>query len=230
MIYLLKPLRPGVVRGVLWEYRAMKIHSSDKPHHEHAQGIVEFALVLPVLLLVMFRSHRSGTNAGNLLFNRNRQPRSSAPGASASGRSPRNVPYYQDCIGMRAAAQPMGILVGINPNNVSISYDHGPNTGNPFGTCPAGTSTSAVTANLGDRVIIQVLAQYNPFLGLVRLPAFPMQSQTARTIIKDVKIKGTPVAFFPTVTPSRTNTPALNQPVVTIISPSSQETRMNLVR
>ena len=201
----------------------MQINSSDKPHHEHAQGIVEFALVLPVLLLVMFGVIEVGRMLA-IYSSVATASREAARYASASGRSPRNVPYYQDCTGMRAAAQRMGILVGINPNNVTISYDHGPNTGNPFGTCPAGTSTSAVIANLGDRVIIQVLAQYQPFLGLVRMPAFPMWSQSARTIIKDVKIAGTPLALFPTITPSRTSTPANQSPVVIILNPASGST------
>lgn len=194
--------------------------SSHNPRHEHAQGIIEFALVLPVLLLVMFGVVELGRMLA-IYSSVATASREAARYASASGRSPRNVPYYQDCTGMRAAAQRMGILVGINPNDISISYDHGPNTGNPFGTCPSGSSTSTVAANLGDRVIIQVLAQYRPFLGLVRLPAFPVRSQTARTIIKDVKIAGTPLALFPTITPSRTNTPANLSPVVTILNPST---------
>lgn len=201
--------------------------SSRTPRHEHAQGIIEFALVLPVLLLVLFGVFELGRMLA-IYSSVATASREAARYASASGYSPRlfngrPVPYYQDCIGIVAAAQRMGILVGINPSDITISYDHGPNTGNPFGTCPTGNVGSA-TANLGDRVVIQVLAQYRPFLGLLRLPAFPVQSQTARTIIKDVKIAGTPMALFPTITPSRTNTPASTSPVVTIVNPTNGST------
>lgn len=192
---------------------------SKKPCREHAQGIVEFAIVLPALLLVMFGIIELGRLLA-IYASVATASREAARYASAAGRSPRNVPYYQDCLGMRAAAQRMGILVGIAPGNITINYDHGPNTGAPFGSCPSGFSTSTVNATLGDRVIIGVVAQYQPLLGLVGLPVFPMQSQTARTIIREVRIKGTPQPLFPTLTSLPSSTAVLNQPVVTIFSPA----------
>jgi Flp pilus assembly protein TadG len=197
----------------------MKKTHSHKPRREHAQGIVEFALVLPILLLVMFGIIEVGRLLA-IYASVATASREAARYASAVGRSPRNVPYYQDCFGMRSAAQRMGILVGIAANSITIDYDHGPNTGNPFGNCPSGSSTSTVDAQLGDRVIIGVTAQYKPLLGLVRLPAFPIESHTARTIVKDVKIQGTPAPLVNTLVPTHTPTAAANQPVVTIIPPS----------
>lgn len=166
---------------------------------ERAQGMVEFALILPLLLLVMF----GVIELGRMLViyaSVATASREAARYGSAAGRAPSGVPYYLDCDGMRAAAQRVAILVGINPGEILISYDHGPGTGT-FASCPA---PGAI--NLGDRVTVDIVAHYHPFMGLVNIPPFDIHAVTSRTIIKDVAIHGTPPAGYPTNTPTQTAT------------------------
>jgi F0F1-type ATP synthase beta subunit len=54
--------------------------------------------------------------------------------------------------------------------------------------------------NLGDRIIVQVLATYRPLVPLVRFTTFNIGTVARRTIIKDVAIEGTPPSpITPTV-------------------------------
>ena len=157
---------------------------------EKAQGMVEFALVLPLLLLVMFAI----IEFGRLLFIYSAvftASREAARYGAAAGDVGNSVPHYQDCAGITAAARRITNLAGLN--TITISYDDG--NGNSLGTCPSG----AANVGLGDRVIVQVSAQYQPILPLVRLPAFSIMSRAGRTVLKDISVSGTPSAPTGTV-------------------------------
>jgi Flp pilus assembly protein TadG len=159
-------------------------------HKERAQGMVEFALVLPLLLLVMF----AVIEFGRLLFIYSAvftASREAARYGAAVGDVGNSVPHYQDCAGITAAARRITNLAGLN--TITISYDDG--NGNSLGTCPSG----AANVGLGDRVIVDVSATYQPILPLVHIPAFPISSQTARTVLKDISVSGTPSAPTGTV-------------------------------
>ncbi|NOY99748.1 MAG: hypothetical protein GXP40_11195 [Chloroflexi bacterium] len=74
-------------------------------------------------------------------------------------------------------------MANIQDENIAITYDDGVNTYST--TCPPSDDV-----HLADRIVISVTTYYEPFLPLVNLPAFPITSETARTIIKDVEIDG----------------------------------------
>ena len=111
---------------------------------EKAQGMVEFALVLPLLLLVMF----AVIEFGRLLFTYSAvfsASREAARYGAAAGSPGNYIPYYRDCAGMEAAARRISNLAGLS--TVTINYDHG--IGNNIGSCP---STIPDVISLGDRV------------------------------------------------------------------------------
>ena len=163
----------------------------DKPQ-ESAQGMVEFALVLPMLIPVLFGI----IEVGRLLFIYNAVATSSREAArygSAAGDVGGYMTHYEDCNGIRASARRMGSLIGIRDADIRISYDHGPNTSVFASACPP----SGVPVRLGDRVVVDVTAYYQPMVNFANLAPFPLRSVTARTIIKDVTIEGTPPAPYP---------------------------------
>lgn len=154
------------------------------------QGMVEFALVLPLLLLVMFGL----MEAGRLLFTYSAvytASREAARYGSASGNAGGYIAYYQDCSGMRAAARRVGSLAGIRDADVTITYDQGTIT-NTLGSCPIGSVGPDLT--LGNRVTVRVSSQYQPILPLAGFPPIPITSTSSRTILKNVSIQGTPSA------------------------------------
>jgi len=168
----------------------MENDSINQPKEEKAQGMVEFALVLPLLLLLVLGI----IEAGRMLFLYSAVLTSSREAArygSAAGDIGGYVTHYEDCTGIRAAAKRMGRLAGIGDADISISYDHGPGTDPPFATCPISADQEV---NLGDRVIVQVGATYRPLIPMVRFSSFPISAVTRRTIIKNVAIEGTPPA------------------------------------
>jgi hypothetical protein len=152
------------------------------------QGLVEFAMVIPILLLLVFGI----IEAGRLLFIYSAVLSSSREAArygSAAGESTGLTPYYGDCNGIKDAAMRIGRFAGVASTDVSISYDHGPSSGTNFAICPL---ASDAHVSLGDRITVQVVATFRPLLPLVNFRPIPISAVTNRTIIKDVQIVGTP--------------------------------------
>jgi Flp pilus assembly protein TadG len=169
-----------------------------------AQGLVEFALVLPLLLLLIFGI----MELGRLLViytSVATSSREAARYASGAGKNSSGTTFYLDCAGIRSAAKRVAILIGLADANIEISYDHGPNVAIPsaesaaLAACPAG-----IPIHMGDRVSVRVTGQYRPLFGLVNLPSFPIRATTSRTILKDVDIEGTSAAVYPTFTSTPT--------------------------
>jgi hypothetical protein len=160
------------------------------------QGMVEFALVIPILLLLVFGI----IEAGRLLFLYSAVLSSSREAArygSAAGELSGSLRYYADCDGIRNAAMRIGRFAGVSPTDVSISYDHGPTSSSPFAICPLAADEQIV---LADRVIVQVVSTWQPLLPLVNFQPVPISAITRRTIIKDVAIEGTPPSpIIPTI-------------------------------
>lgn len=188
--------------------------------HKHrsrrGQSMLEFALALPVLLLIVF---------GIIEFGRLLLVYSSVFAASreaarygASVDATDNGPRYQDCAGMRAAAVRAGVFAGITPGNVEIHYDSGQYTPDQsfYGLPTCTGSSSGYNAQLGDRIIVQVSVPYRPIVAYGPLMGIFLDQNgnfrqisniVARTIILDVYMEDT----LPTPPPERTATP--NPPI-----------------
>lgn len=150
--------------------------------------MVEFAMVIPILLLLVFGI----IEAGRLLFLYSAVLSSSREAArygSAAGEMNGSLRYYADCDGIRNAAMRIGRFAGVSATDVSISYDHGPSSSGPFAICPLAPDQQIA---LADRVIVQVVSTWRPLLPIVNFTPVPISAITRRTIIKDVEIEGTP--------------------------------------
>ena len=163
--------------------------SSKGPESKAGQGMVEFALSLPILLVLMLGI----IEFGRLLFTYSAvvtATREAARYGAAAGGLDGVIHNYQDCDGIRAAATRIGGLVGVqnNPAEVSIAYDSGP--GNPAvpGNCPVGGTGPEL--ELGDRIVVTVTANYRPIVPLVNLPdEFDISSVSRRTILVDLELQ-----------------------------------------
>ena len=162
-------------------------------HKDRGQGMVEFALVLPLLLVVMFGL----IEAGRLLFiysvvftsTREAARYGSAAGILTSG----TIYQYQDCAGIRSAAKRVGSIAGIQDDNITVTYDRVTPSGvSPLGSCPVGSTGPRLT--LGNRVTVRTSVNYQPLVPIPNLPSFPIVSISSRTILKDISIEGEQVA------------------------------------
>ncbi len=182
---------PGA-RGLPWEKASP------------AQGMVEFAIVLPILLLIIF-----GIIAfGHFFFNYSlvvAASREAARFGAAVGLTENSIPRYRDCNQIRFAAVQSGKLAGVDGTDatISISYDQGPRTdgttevyedaaGVPVG-CPVdGVGPGFI--ELGDRIVVTVSTMYEPIVPLVNMQAMPLTATTRRTIMLGMPVGEQPIA------------------------------------
>ncbi len=103
----------------------MKLNKT-APKKTKAQAMVEFALVLPLLLLLLYGI----LEAGRLLFIYSTivtASRQAVRYGSATGQGLTTiVPRFQDCAGIRLAAQKVDFLNAFNDDDIHIYHDDGP--------------------------------------------------------------------------------------------------------
>lgn len=149
---------------------------------EKAQGMVEFALILPLLLVLMFGLIEAGRLllAYSAVYTASREAARYGSAAGDLGSPGR----YEDCNGIKNAARRVGGVAGIQEEDISINYTL---QSGATATCDS-IVTEKVTA--GDRIDVTVEMDYEPLLPLVDLPSFPISSTSRRTILKDIEVNG----------------------------------------
>ena len=155
-----------------------------KPYASRAQAIVEFAIVLPILLVVLigiFEVSRyvfiysAVTNAS-----RNASRYASAVGYEETG----TYLKYIYCDGIRNAAIESAYLLSPSDLTITISYGSTPPDTNSKGYCDAsGGDDTDIDVSTGDRVTVVVEAKYKPILNLIPVTSRTITSTSSRTIL-----------------------------------------------
>lgn len=178
---------------------------------KNAQAMVEFALVLPILLLLLYGIFETG----RLLFiystivtasrQASRYGATTGMGGnytSTGGPDNSGVSRYQDCYGIRAAAQKVDFLNAFNNDDIFIYYDKGPtNPPTDVGVdetqvCinPADATTPDYDPSNNYRMVVKIRGDFAP---IVRLIPFaertqannkPIIAKSARTILVSISI------------------------------------------
>ena len=174
----------------------MNISKLYKKQKTRAQAMVEFALVIPVLLTLIYGL----LETGRLLFiyaSTITAARQAARYGSATGLTSDGVTYYyEDCTGIVTAANRVGFINTFDA--VTVSYDGGFNTdgtlihlgdSSPNTDTPTDPDCGEYTeANNGDRIVVKVTTQWHPIITTMPLTSFTITSQSERTIIASVDI------------------------------------------
>ena len=202
---------------------------------KRAQAMVEFALALPILLLLLYGI----LEAGRLLFiyssvvTASRQAvrygSATGMGLDYSPDGPNNSTYerYRDCYGIRRAAQRADFLNAFEDSDIRIYYDRGPD--NPTSKTEICTGGAGNWADYGPnnetRLVVEIDGDFIPIVPRIvpfmrrsadDSPADPIEGNSARTILVSVSIYVTapPSTWVPstptftaTFTASPTNTP-----------------------
>jgi Flp pilus assembly protein TadG len=198
---------------------------------EPAQAIVEFAIVLPILMMLLVGIFEVARMIYTYAAVNNASREAARYGSAIGFDDTGTYLKYRYCDGIKNAATRSAYFT---PLTISITYDHGP--GFPFDTCDGSNDTS-VNVNTGtvpDRVQVSVTAHYKPLIKLIPLPERDITSISARTILGYLDVNsgtfsgsgGAPVGSVPTsthavdtATPTNTLTATLpvNTPTATVI-------------
>ncbi len=179
------------------------------------QGFLEFALALPIFLLLLMGVFEFGRLLAvvSSVYTAAREGARYGSAAGTEG-TPGGVPYYWDCAGIRAAARRVGFFAGLKDSDIQIGYDNTTADTVDINTLYHCENYPAV--HLGDRIVVNVSTTFRfLFFG----QSFPISSQSARTLLTQVDVDSTQGPTFtprPTYSPTPgftfTSTPEPNKP------------------
>jgi hypothetical protein len=160
-----------------------------------AQAMVEFAIALPILLLLLYGI----IETGRLLFLYSTVVTASTGDGGGSdpvyGAPRPTVPRYQDCAGIRAAANAVGYITRNGFDTIQLAYDSGPEDTSATPFCTAGTpdevSSSPTVEELqgnATRLVVTVSENFVPLVKLVPFGPRTITATSARTILYAVPI------------------------------------------
>jgi hypothetical protein len=165
------------------------MQSSDIPANnaakkEFGQGLVEFAITLPLVLILIMGIIEFGrlmiTNTAISSASREAARFGAAVGDDDLG----ILPPYEDCVGIRDAAKRVTrAFIAIDDADITIQYDKGPGT--PFYSDCASLSGSV---ELGDRIVVSISTTYEPLIPL-GFGSFQVNSVTKRSIAKKIVVE-----------------------------------------
>lgn len=145
-----------------------------------AQSMVEFALVLPILLVIVYGL----LEVGRLIFIYSTvvtAAREAARYGSATGLVS-GTEQYKDCTGIRYAAQRVDFLNAIDDIAIAYASNPGQPTTYNITSCPPGDLAS------GARIRVTVTASFTPLAAIVPLNPITITLSNARTIIGSVQL------------------------------------------
>ena len=149
------------------------------------QGMVEFALVLPVLLLLTLGIFEFGRLL--FIYSAVNTASSEAVRYGSAVDDTGGAARYADCAGIEGTANRVGSLVSIS--SITISYDEGPSGAIISSTCPPPVPEDIVGGR--DRIKVEVQSPYSPIVPFVALfdnLSFTISADSFRTIIKDIEL------------------------------------------
>jgi Flp pilus assembly protein TadG len=149
-----------------------------------AQSMVEFALAIPVLLIIILVVIEIAHIV--ILFNTvtmaTREGSRYASGMSQTGNN--GLAHWQDCQGIRAAVERIGGFLGIAESDILIFYDNGPDTAIAEVCNPS--PIAGVTK--GGRISVKVTVYYSPLVPVIQISPVPISSLSSHTILTNITV------------------------------------------
>jgi len=166
--------------------------NSDRSH-SRGQAMLEFSMVLPILMLVVFGLLEVG-RAVFMYAAVTSASREAVRYATAYGVNESDVLHFQNCAEIRDTARQVGFLLDLEDDDITIEYDTGPDpdTGvvpSPFASCAADEDVDAsVEMSCGDRVVVTVSYDYHPMVSIVPMQDQVFSSSSARTYLGVIEL------------------------------------------
>jgi hypothetical protein len=168
------------------------------------QSMVEFSMVLPILMLVIFGLLEVG-RAVFMYAAVTNASREAVRYATAYGVNESDVLHYQNCAEIKNVAKRVGFLLSLTDDDIVIDYDTGPELIDPDGTPGNGDEyynnptmldtcdsidgvDEAVQLECGDRVVVTVSLDYQPMVPLVPMQAQTFTASSARTYLGIIEL------------------------------------------
>lgn len=157
-----------------------------------AQAAVEFALTIPIVLLLVLGIMEAGwllfTYSSLTVAGREAARYGAGIGQLTSG----GTPLYNDCAGIKGAAVRLGAYAGVTASSVHIYHSSGPSD---LGTeyCTTGVPTANFVT--GDRIRVTIDITYRPISPWGLVPSIPLKTDSAHSVLIGASVEAAPQDF-----------------------------------
>ncbi len=152
-----------------------------KKEKKQGQGVLEFALALPIVMLIILGIAEFGRMMITYTAISSASREAARYGAAVGDDGYGTVAKFEDCDGIREAAKRLtNAFLLIEDANINIQYDRGPGTA-IYSSC----SPNPADVQLGDRIVVTVSGTYVPIIDF-GFGTFNIISESKRTIVRDV--------------------------------------------
>lgn len=152
---------------------------------QRGQGLVEFMLILPALLILVI----GVIEFGKLMMvysSVSTASRDAARYAVSVGESGGGLPHYLNCTEIRNEVTKIAMF---SDPTITIELDSdGPGGSAPVEYCAGGAATDSINVSLGSQIIVTVATTYQPITPFVNIPSIPISSETRRTVLTEIHI------------------------------------------
>jgi len=149
-------------------------------HQDKGQGMVEFAIVFPLLIILIIGIFEFG----RVMFAYSvaiAASREAARYGAAIQDIGGGISQYEDCQGIRDAAKRFGKFAGIDDGDITIKYS---NDSGVFSTsCPPTQEIS-----MADSISVTINTSISPITPMGSFTSIPITSSTTRTIMKKIRL------------------------------------------
>lgn len=167
--------------------------------YQQGQSMAEFALALPILIVVIVGLIEVGRAVFMYAAVVNAS-REAVRYATAFGVNESDVLQYHNCEEIRNTAKRVAFLLPLDDEDITIEYDAGPDPvsgivetlpGDP--ECASNeTIDNAIELACGDRVVVTVTVDYQPIVPIIPLAAQTFTSPSARTYLGVIELTDDP--------------------------------------
>jgi hypothetical protein len=177
----------------LMSLKTMVSKSMKKNSHLRGQSATEFALALPILLLVILGLLEVGRAVFMYAAVVNAS-REAVRYATAYGVNESDVLQYRNCAEIRNTAKEVAFLLPLEDENIVIEYDTGPDPDSgvipaPFAECADDEMVDeSIELACGNRVVVTVTVNYEPMVPIVPMTDKPFSSSSARTFLGVIEL------------------------------------------
>jgi Flp pilus assembly protein TadG len=156
-------------------------HDHPRSGKTTGQALVEFALVFPVVLVLIFGL----IDLSWMVFSYTQLWNGLREGlryASVTGFGV--TPQYYQCDAIRQQIVGRAGFSGVKASNITVTYDNG-EPGHVLGSCPAGGAVSTTSLNTGNRVVVEVNVEVpflTPFIRALAPQGMAVRLRAARSL------------------------------------------------
>jgi len=162
----------------------IKLHSQKQTKQgRRAQAMVEFAIALPVLLVLLVGIMEVGRMILTYTLVNNAS-RDAVRYASAVGVGDDGLNKYNNCAGIKAIAQKSAFIVTLTSVSISYKDENGNTPASPGNVCDAtsGEDTN-ISVDSNWTVTVEVQASYKPVIKLIPIGQKNFKAISTRTIL-----------------------------------------------